>query len=95
MFIKNVKVYGSDMKFREGGIGISEDRFANVVTEVRFEHPEKGAYIFVTLAGMVTEVRLAQLVNGETRSVLSPMLVTPLGMTRSFTSSPLRNKCQP
>lgn len=33
MYIKNIKVYGSDMKFREGGIGISEDRFANTVTE--------------------------------------------------------------
>ena len=76
-------------------VKIATGSSANVVTEVKLEHPEKGAYIFVTLAGMVTEVRLAQLVNGETSAILSPMLVTPLGMTRSFTSSPLRNKCQP
>lgn len=33
MFIKNVKVYGTDEKFRDGGIGISEDLFSDCVTE--------------------------------------------------------------
>ena len=33
MFIKNVKVYGTDHRFYEGGIGISGDRFADTVNE--------------------------------------------------------------
>ena len=32
MFIKNVKVYGSDQKFRDGGIGIIGDRFDDHAT---------------------------------------------------------------
>lgn len=33
MYIRNVKYYGKDLKFHEGGIGISGDRFSGDVTE--------------------------------------------------------------